>query len=137
MDFLTVSRKDFWLNEMMKEQYVFLTVILFIGIGAWFQLFNIFEDVPGIWFQRSGSLIVALSLLSEARILTKIKRLEDQIFIATLMAPNIENGLKAAGHTREQTITPWRRVLLITNILLAILGTIIWGYGDIIYSVLH
>ncbi|TQV71615.1 hypothetical protein FLL45_20920 [Aliikangiella marina] len=129
-----VTQANIWWNEYTKEQYGWSLTIITVGLFGWFQIFNYVSEPAQFWFQRSGSIIVMLAAIAEVRVFSKIKRLETQVLISTLMADKIEHGLKAAGDVSKKAIEPWEKFGVILNLFWLLAGTIIWGYGDLIYS---
>ena len=102
-----------------------LLLSIIIPIAAWHGVFQYDEDVT-LWFQRSGSLMVLFSVWAEYN-LFKIDK---------LTKPTNEEGVsfedfahRAALDTDYGTIIKFYK--LITAIL-AVIGTVIWGYGDIL-----
>lgn len=69
-------------------------------------------DDPATWFGRSGAVITVLALLSEAQLSEGTGRLNN-----------------AMSTKYKATFTIWRAVALVS----AVIGTLIWGYGDMLY----
>lgn len=63
------------------------------------------NDPTEVWFQRSGSVIVTLSIFAELFILLKPKN--------SLQESSIAN------------------IFLLLGLVFSIIGTLIWGYGDL------
>ncbi len=103
----------------------------YISIGALFFLTTIILlvvcnplDRPmHTWIQRAGSLITLLTGLSEIIVFTKLKKLVDT-----------ENpfGLTYLIYIKRYFESRLKLSIILTSILLS-LGTITWGYGDLIY----
>jgi len=92
---------------------VFGCIVLF---AAWFNFLLPYCDAASIWFQRSGSIIVLISVFSEVLAL--------KAFV----------GFPEIGEVDARN--KYKKLLSSTKILapfLAIVGTVIWGYGDLIY----
>ncbi|SIT12499.1 hypothetical protein [Neptunomonas antarctica] len=105
-------RKTFNLNG---KNLIFMSYFLvFLGVlTPMLVLFSIVEppkgEPPHIWFQRSGSLLVIFAIVAESILLQGNE--------------NFKN-LKVAWKTSYS-------VAKILSPILAIIGTMIWGYGDI------
>lgn len=80
-------------------------------------------ETAGAWFQRSGSVVVALSLLAEIQInvVEKLAISQGQKFL-------ICNKYLKSKYQKAITV---RKYLTFT---LVAFGTVIWGYGDILLS---
>ena len=129
-----VTDNEFMIMYKNKLKLIFnlltLTVlVILIGIFN-----NITTEPNSIWFQRSGSLIVTLSILAEILYLS-IKRIVSEVIIDygdNNPRTFIENH--KLNHKNTSKFTPNLSIVLEPLIItLAILGTIIWGYGDLLY----
>jgi hypothetical protein len=127
--FCRATPKLFWL--------VWLLCIFAIMLG-WLQFLNPQPLVQGEWFQRAGSLVVGLALMAEFSSRHAIKEL-----VRSREAPNNFINKTGLGLTNDQielnkmrdvaTLGSIEKVCECINILFVFLGTIIWGYGDIIF----
>ncbi|AUJ68833.1 hypothetical protein [Pseudoalteromonas sp. NC201] len=79
------------------------------------------KDEPKIWFQRSGAILVCLAIMVEFGIL-KILKMEHE---------SRETVSEQAGERAYKTMYFLGHILAF---LFAIVGTLVWGYGNIIYS---
>ncbi len=84
-----------------------------------------------IWFQRSGSMMVLFAVWVEFKLFT----------MANFTSPVSEKGL-TIGDTIEGGELKLKYGGVITTLkyiaaALALMGTLIWGYGDIIWTLLH
>ncbi|WP_067048212.1 hypothetical protein [Moritella sp. JT01] len=73
-------------------------------------------DKPAIWFQRSGSVVILITVFAE---LFVIKRLR-----------SISDGQEITARAK------FKNYISITNIFdiaMSLIGTVVWGYGDLIY----
>lgn len=102
-----------------------LLLTVAIPISAWHGIYQVDVDVTS-WFQRSGSLMVLFAVWVEYKLFT----------ISNLTNPISENGETYQDQAHSDALN-----LRYGNILksfkyvtavLAISGTVIWGYGDII-----
>ncbi|GHF97260.1 hypothetical protein [Thalassotalea marina] len=97
------------------KNLIFMSYFLvFLGIlTPMLVLFSIVEppkgEAPHIWFQRSGSLLVIFAIIAESILLQGVDNLK-----------NLNVAWKMS-HSVAKMLSP----------ILAIIGTIIWGYGDI------
>lgn len=118
-------------KELIKTWYCFILAIISLILG----LNNFTMESNAIWFQRSGSLIVLFSLLTEYNHL-KIKTLVNDVRI------DYGNGkiMTRMENFKEKNLPPEysdpQFNILIEPIIIitAILGTVIWGYGDLLYK---
>ncbi len=90
---------------------VILNAILFCF--GWFDSFNFTEDDQHTWFQRSGALITAFSVYCELMVKQAI-----------CVSGNLEH------YKKDKNIT---RLAQVIAFIFLLLGTVIWGYGDLIY----
>ncbi|WP_394224455.1 hypothetical protein [Alteromonas gracilis] len=97
----------------------FVSVFLSIACGvlALTGLLKPSTEELGVWFQRSGSLIVLFAVLGE--------------YYVSKMA----STLRPAGHVgitkMEETLPKTVGLFHLIALFLAIIGTFIWGYGDL------
>lgn len=73
-------------------------------------------EMSSIWFQRSGSIAVILSIFAE-------------LFF-------IKESSGLLNNSEIEAKNKFKTLIIITNILsfvLIVLGTFVWGYGDLIY----
>jgi len=99
-------------------------------------------------FARSGAAIVSLVLMSEVLIIRQIKQIKDQVEekvsdevgIANYQAerarrPQIKADPYIVSKNAIARIVYPKELIAQTNILLmAIIGTILWGYGDLLFE---
>lgn len=80
-----------------------------------------YKDEPKIWFQRSGAVLVCLAIILEFGVI-KILKMEN------------DDRDKANEQGGEITFKIMYLVAHIFAFSCAIIGTLVWGYGDIFYS---
>ena len=100
------------------------TEILILVLAALWVVFSFVASVfhpEGNWFSRSGAIMVLLALFVEYRVGTAQKA---KISEATVIA-----GL---GISMPSELPKIKRRIAITALWFAIVGTLIWGYGDIV-----
>ena len=119
-------------SRISKELYVIgflLFISALIPICAWHGFFQQDLDVS-IWFQRSGSLTVLFAVWAEYKIFK----------VHTLTMPMSEGGetYQDAAHTGVLKTKYGKKLNAINfvSVSLVILGTIIWGYGDLFRAAL-
>ncbi|PKG37052.1 hypothetical protein [Psychromonas sp. Urea-02u-13] len=127
-EMLTGDSKKLLDNDVKKVWGYFakwLFVILFSLISIGYLIFlNPYNENFGTWFQRSGSLISVVSILVEVFFIIKLNKLVSVTHPAHLI----------------NEIYLFRRFKFILNlsvivtVLLLVLGTIIWGYGDLFFE---
>lgn len=114
--------------ENKKVIIVLISFILssFFIVAGWNGQLKPDIDDPSIWFQRSGSVVVLSSLFVDFFISREKTRMSNQF-------PN-----KWQGDFFEvfEKYLPIFKILHIISIIFAVVGTIIWGYGDLIFDLL-
>lgn len=92
-------------------------------IAALFPIFVPAGEAQAIWFQRSGAMSVTFALLAEIFTI----RFQKALF------PNSAFGNVEAEKARR---IYWRRPALMNSsaFMLIATGTLIWGYGDLMYN---
>ncbi len=109
---------------MMKKIKPLLYEVVLLSIAfVWvlFSYFFPFTNEETMWFARSGSIMVGISVIVEFRLTVRHKkRINTSLFMAST----------GVGTTTRST----KEQKLIGNIahFFIISGTIIWGYGDLI-----
>ena len=101
-----------------------LTLSAVIPICAWYGFLQQ-DDNVSIWFQRSGSLTVLFAVWAEYK-LFKIRKLTN---------PMSEGGETWQDLAHQGALkTKYGKMFNVINfisVILVILGTVIWGYGDL------
>ncbi|WP_123637147.1 hypothetical protein [Marinimicrobium koreense] len=102
--------------------------ILFISISILAPTLSFFlppppEEVADIWFQRSGSITVVFSLLAE-----------HQAFIINYKLSPENNPILTMGDIKDYFGKVANRYTIYA-LSMATLGTVIWGYGDIVHRI--
>jgi hypothetical protein len=95
---------------------------LVIPIAALFDFLKPASESTSIWFQRSGSLAVFVAVCVEYNLF----KLGSNIILTGLVKPSEKHPTEA--------LTPAYRALHVASAILAVTGTIIWGYGDLFVS---
>lgn len=100
----------------------FALVIICLLTPILLLMIDVKEETTAVWFQRSGSVMVALALLADIRVI-KIDRLiiaRDHSFLYTHIYI-------------EQKYNKKLNFVRYMSYLLVAIGTVIWGYGDLLY----
>ena len=101
-----------------------LTISAVIPVCAWHGILQQ-DDNVSIWFQRSGSLTVLFAVWAEYK-LFKIRKLTN---------PMSEGGETWQDLAHQGALkTKYKKMLNVINfisVILVIIGTVIWGYGDL------
>ena len=95
--------------------YVFLSIAC--GLLALTGFLKPLTEELGIWFQRSGSLVVLFAVLGE--------------YYASKMASTLRPAGYVGITTMEKELTKTVNIFHFIALFLAITGTFIWGYGDL------
>lgn len=118
---LTNADKEGLLKQKLRLATPLLFIMILIPILGFFGLFNVWEDPPAIWFQRSGSLMVLFGLLIEYTLFS----IDDELFsIGTLNKKELKLLKKYQIHYASMKYL---------GIIGAVVGTVIWGYGDLFW----
>ena len=103
-----------------------MILILAIPVFAWYGVFQ-YDTDTAVWFQRTGSIVVLLAVWIEYK-LFRIDR---------LCNPISSSGVTYQDMAHRDALTiKYDRGVSVYKLLVAIIavaGTIIWGYGDIIW----
>ena len=127
-----------WSKRVRKtlSAYWFDTTLLILAVGAPVlsalgapMLSALLSSDTGEahWFQRSGSLTVLFAVILEFWTTTIVKDARDAAWAAA------KRRSWAGTAVLGQLPTP-RKVIALIALVLMVLGTIIWGYGDLIIS---
>lgn len=111
-------------KKKIKNVFRMCSIILLMAsvlpLLAYFIDFRPNGETAGSWFQRSGSIMVMLIILSEFRLFS-IARYEIPVDKGTLQKQPVSEEFK-----KPYTLISY------LSVLIAAIGTIIWGYGDLI-----
>ena len=100
-------------------------IILFLAF-AWCVCSFLSSDPNGIWFSRSGSIMVLFSAIAEFILSNRREN-----------SPETKSEMKTGADVRTiRTLCKRDRVLEILSLFGIIVGTIIWGYGDCIFIII-
>lgn len=91
-------------------------------LSAYFSLFIPINEQESIWFQRSGSITVLFAVWIEYNLSTVNEHINLSGIWTTEQA-NLSNKYKHVY-----------KIFQYIGVLLAVAGTVIWGYGDVIYK---
>ncbi|CAH8239249.1 hypothetical protein [Vibrio aestuarianus] len=115
-------------RELLTSAPILLLAFIF-PILAWFGVFQL-EDNSAIWFQRSGSVTVLFAVWVEFKLFK----------LAGLTNPISENGKTYDDMRKSDYLQTHnsKKIQIIKYLaaVLAISGTVIWGYGDLIFTAL-
>lgn len=103
------------INEFGFIWFFLLLQILILVSGTSSYFATIIGDKPEFWFQRSGSILVGLAVFTEIIIIHKSFTKEH------FLVKDIELNNLLKSHLNYAVA------------MTALIGTIIWGYGDLIY----
>lgn len=129
---------------------LFVLTVLILGLGYYFSLIQLFDTE---WFSRSGSVVVVLGIISgfsgiiEERVL--MSRLSIRKRLEILQKKRKLRLLKATpDYVQEELDDIEEKYLIlikesmhsikfnagISEVILLILGTLTWGFGDIVLT---
>jgi hypothetical protein len=118
----TVQKLEAAIKSHLRVITVPLLMAFVIPILAWVGVCQYDQDI-GAWFQRSGSFTVVFAVWAEIKI----------SHINNIIKPI--NDSYQAGADSSAIDSCYSKVMKVLNIIvpiLVIIGTVIWGYGDII-----
>lgn len=133
---MAVSSNEFHRSYLLNIRI--LSVIILVNYWLIFLgIHNYSGETDAVWYQRSGSLIVFLSLLSEyfhlkiqEMVTNKLINYGDGRYMTRMQY--FKNKNLPANHS-----DPTFNLFYSPQILFcALAGTVIWGYGDIFYKYL-
>tara|TARA_R110000737_G_C14624499_1_gene494332 strand:- start:11111 stop:11545 length:435 start_codon:yes stop_codon:yes gene_type:complete len=136
----TVIREVYGKSQFTIESGCWLVLCYLLLTCAYYGVGASLDSSPAIWFQRSGSVIVCIAIIAEIRML-KLSRITEEE-ITKLRGENTFtkksaiswNWMVANAKTKNKLKG---EVFLRNHIhLFLIIGTITWGYGDIIFTVI-
>ncbi len=129
--------KTFFLAIPLKFWVVWLICICTLILG-WYQFINPKAELAGEWFQRAGSLVVGLALMAEFSARHSINKL-----IRDRKSPNNFVNKEGMGNSKDSialnmvrdtaVLMSIEKVCEVINILFVFIGTVVWGYGDLIF----
>ena len=112
---------------MKKYLHLWREITLLLVAFSWlvFSYFISLGGAPDIWFARSGAILVLAAVVTEYRLSTKQqKNISRATVVAGMGIPNSSNVPQA------------NKFVGFFSYFLAVLGTVVWAYGDILYSFL-
>ena len=100
-------------NPSAYREIIFIVTAIIIAVISYY-LDSIGFKAPDSWFQRSGSLIVVLGVVCESKHVQMV----------------LSENLGAMGDTYKFK----HKFINHAGFIIALVGTVIWGYGDIVSS---
>jgi len=98
-----------------------MTLIAPVFVVGYFSLLIPECEKSEIWFQRSGSILVALGAIIEFNLLS-------------INGDVNPSGLSGSTHIEmSEKYQKLHKVLTISAFIVIFLGTVVWGYGDLFY----
>ncbi|MBQ0761395.1 MAG: hypothetical protein KBT78_01015 [Marinobacter psychrophilus] len=115
-----IDEKIFW---ALIQSIPLLLIAALIPFLATVEALRPEAEDTALWFQRSGSLTVLFAVLSEFRLQT----VDEHI--------NPRGIWDSFQENMKQKYSRKHFLLSAISVLLAIIGTIIWGYGDLFIAI--
>ena len=110
-------------EERIKKQFIFCIPLFLLAVGIPLAAYNAclmpLSETEGSWFQRSGSLAVLFAVWMEYNLM-KVSEYVTLPGIAVSEQIHVSNKYK-----------PTYIILQYIAIILMVIGTFIWGYGDL------
>lgn len=122
---LSRSETEKELKRSLQLSTPLLLSMVAVPVLAFFNVFNVMDEPAEIWFQRSGSLVVLFGLLVEYTLFS----INDELFSVGNLKPQ---EVKLLRKYRIQYAS-----MKYLGLFGAITGTIIWGYGDLVWLALN
>lgn len=105
-----------------KELKIEIILLLIAFLWVLFSYFISFTDSQGSWFARSGAIMVLLAVIVEFRFNNEVvRKISSTIQIAVKMKLPVGVGIQKEKIYISRTAHAF-----------VIVGTLIWGYGDLI-----
>ncbi|MGF1747710.1 hypothetical protein [Vibrio cionasavignyae] len=86
------------------------------------------------WVARCGTIILVIAALSEWTMLRRIERYRQWTLKSSLIPKESKAWFDAKADIEKQFINPVRAIAEWSNIFLLIAGTVLNGFGDLIYQ---
>ena len=109
-----------------------LVSIFLLSVSCYLNDINFLE--VSTWFARSGSLVAIVAAYAEWRLIKRLQRHHKWVQSCSIIPPRSEHRLQAEQEMEDHFITPLGSIIEKNNITLIVIGTLVWGYGDIIYK---
>ena len=110
-------------KEFIKE----IILLLIAGIWVCCSYWKPFTDDEGVWFARSGAIMILCAVIVEFRFNNKVvEKIRGTIKKAAVSKLPLDTGIK-----KEQEYIAYAAHIFVG------LGTIIWGYGDLIQNLVN
>ena len=107
----------------MRKHWLDL-VLLSLSIGSLLaSLIISYAHCDASWFGRSGSLAVLFAVMLEFR---------QSLFISNVISKAVNNQAFVGGGFFSANIPPIRKNFQAIGYFIIVVGTIIWGYGDLL-----
>jgi hypothetical protein len=104
---------------LIPASILLLLAILF-PILAWFEFLLPAKEKTWLWFQRSGSITVMLAVIIEYFLI----KIEHNV--------NPPNTVPSKVWNMGKGYHSWHKLIQVIAVFVAIFGTLIWGYGDLL-----
>jgi hypothetical protein len=83
-----------------------------------------YKTGAGTWFGRSGSLMTLLAAIVQFRIALELEGSQYRALFRGVLG----------GLPRRASLAPLSRILGPASLILIVMGTLIWGYGDLLFD---
>lgn len=112
---------------MVLENKKYRLPILLLSFGILFTIVSaiVSVDASENWFSRSGAILGFISVVVQFILSNLRKEQIENVF-------NAGNGLKEKLHNIKKK-NPLHEFVYIASGITGLLGTLIWGYGDLLY----
>ncbi|MBA6231379.1 MULTISPECIES: hypothetical protein [unclassified Colwellia] len=117
--------QEWYVEKRLALSLILITLAISLPLLALYYPYMPPKETIGTWFQRSGSLITFLGVCVEFIIF----RVPDYVY-----ANGSQPGFPCAfdgGGMHEKIY----RFVKVTGVIVILLGTLIWGYGDIPFRI--
>ncbi|MEC4728978.1 hypothetical protein HWQ46_26045 [Shewanella sp. D64] len=111
-------------EDQIKKQLLFCIPLTLLAVtfplAAWFSHFVPSGEPPDVWFQRSGSITVLLAVWMEYNLM----KVNEHV--------NPSGSTYSQQENLSQKYVKKFKIAQYIIVILAISGTLIWGYGDLL-----
>jgi len=104
----------------MKTTTLIILTIVILCISIYFDNINFINETKS-WFQSSGSLLVLLGIIFESKYILRSSEENENVFTGSV---TIQSEEEADTSTKK-------KITIHAGYFVVLLGTIIWGYGDL------
>lgn len=133
---LVVSKEEFRKDYVRMIRVISLVGFLYFPI-LYLGFHNFTSDSNAAWFQRCGALIVFISVVIQFLVLNLNRMVNDTLIDfgdGNLRTEMEDFRLRRKGKTQWRSEPTFSMLHELVIFIFGSVGTVIWGYGDLIYK---